>query len=172
MSETLKYSNETVRNNRDNIILNAALYMFSGLLLLLLIIQPFLSPDGLNKRDLIMQSAINIMKQEELQQMHAEMSCSRFTRHVFEQIGITLPATAHEQYYAKQGQKIDSPVSAGLVFFARTPAKESISHVGIYLQNDTFVHTPGIGKPVEYANLQEPYWRERLVGFKDYLLQN
>ena len=49
-----------------------------------------------------------------------------------------------------------------LVFF-RTRGKR-VSHVGIYLGDNKFIHAPRTGKSITTSKLQG-YWKQRLVGF-------
>ena len=50
------------------------------------------------------------------------------------------------------------------VFF-RTHGKR-VSHVGIYLDNGLFIHSPSRGKRVRIDHLDESYWAKRFVGAK------
>jgi cell wall-associated NlpC family hydrolase len=52
-----------------------------------------------------------------------------------------------------------------LVFF-RTHGKRAISHVGIYISNGRFIHSPATGKSVEISSLKEGYWAKRFAGAK------
>ncbi|MGC1453847.1 MAG: C40 family peptidase [Nitrospirota bacterium] len=48
-----------------------------------------------------------------------------------------------------------------LLFFNERGKK--YSHVGIYLENETFVHAPGTGGQVKKESLQDPYWKGSFV---------
>ncbi|WGZ95273.1 MAG: NlpC/P60 family protein [Candidatus Thiothrix putei] len=41
---------------------------------------------------------------------------------------------------------------------------QKVSHVGIYLGEDKFVHAPRTGKAITMTKL-EGYWKRKLVGF-------
>jgi cell wall-associated NlpC family hydrolase len=48
-----------------------------------------------------------------------------------------------------------------LVFFRINSRR--VSHVGIYIGNNKFVHATKSGHPVRKDNITDPYWRERLM---------
>ncbi len=51
-----------------------------------------------------------------------------------------------------------------LVCFKTPSSSRLVSHVGIYVGNDKFVHAPSKGKPVEYKSIYDPYyWSERFL---------
>ena len=54
-----------------------------------------------------------------------------------------------------------------LVFFRTSNA--TISHVGIYIGNDKFIHAPGKGKKVKITSLDNRYYLKRFVGAGRYL---
>ena len=87
--------------------------------------------------------------------------CSGFTRHVFAQHGISLPRTSLSQ--ASAGTKVASQgdmKKGDLLIFVDT-YKAGISHVGIYIGDDQFIHTIPKGG-VGYASLKTSYWSDRL----------
>jgi lipoprotein Spr len=47
-----------------------------------------------------------------------------------------------------------------LIFF-KTDASRSITHVGIYMTNNKFVHA-STSQGVTISDLSEPYWQKRL----------
>ena len=87
--------------------------------------------------------------------------CSGFTRYVFAQHGISLPRTSVSQ--ATAGTRVASRgdmKKGDLLIFVDT-YKAGISHVGIYIGNDQFIHTIPNGG-VGYASLTTSYWSTRL----------
>jgi len=48
-----------------------------------------------------------------------------------------------------------------LLFFNERGKK--YSHVGIYLEDDTFVHAPSTGGSVRKDSLQDPYWKNHFI---------
>lgn len=89
--------------------------------------------------------------------------CSGFVRHIYEtSIGRLLPRRAEEQ--AAVTDKIDrSELHPGdLVFF--NTMRRTFSHVGIYIGDGKFIHSPSTGKVVRVDDLREAYWTKRFTG--------
>ena len=88
--------------------------------------------------------------------------CSGFVMHVMAQFGVKLPHSSRLQ--AQMGTFVSrgNLQPGDLVFFATRGA--GISHVAIYVGNDTIVHasTPGTG--VIASSLSEKYYAARYVG--------
>jgi len=72
-----------------------------------------------------------------------------------------LPRTSQAQYQSTQPVDRDNLIPGDLVFFRLRPRK--ISHVGIYLGDDHFVHAPSSGKTVRINSLDDPYWDEHFI---------
>lgn len=87
--------------------------------------------------------------------------CSGFTQYVFKQNGITINRTARDQY--KNGVAVDkSQLQPGdLVFFKGSSGSSSApGHVGLYIGNGQFIHSPKTGDVVKVSGLD---------GRKDYV---
>ena len=92
--------------------------------------------------------------------------CSGFVRYVFAHaIGLNLPHNSASQFLAGLKVKRVDMEPGDLVFF-RTHGKHRISHVGIYISNGRFIHSPATGKSVEISSLDESYWSKRFAGAK------
>ncbi|MDW2980799.1 MAG: C40 family peptidase [Rhodanobacter sp.] len=92
--------------------------------------------------------------------------CSGFVRYVFAHaIGMQLPHNSASQFLAGLKVKRADMQPGDLVFF-RTHGKQRISHVGIYISNGRFIHSPASGKSVEISSLNEGYWAKRFAGAK------
>ena len=90
--------------------------------------------------------------------------CSGFVRYVFAHaIGLRLPANSAGQFLAGIKVKRGDMQPGDLVFF-HTRGKKRISHVGIYLENGRFIHSPSAGKSVEVSSLDDAYWAKRFAG--------
>ena len=90
--------------------------------------------------------------------------CSGFVRYVFAHaIGLRLPANSARQFMAGVKVKRGDMQPGDLVFF-HTRGRKRISHVGIYLDNGRFIHSPSAGKSVEVSSLDEAYWAKRFAG--------
>ena len=73
--------------------------------------------------------------------------------------GIGLPRTAREQYAASKRIEKSELQEGDLVFFNTTGG---VSHVGMYLQNNKFVHASS-SNGVTISDLDESYWAKRYV---------
>jgi cell wall-associated NlpC family hydrolase len=91
--------------------------------------------------------------------------CSGFVQYVFaHSLGIDLPDTSISQFLA--GTKVArSELQTGDLVFFHTRGK-NVSHVGIYLDNGRFIHSPSTGKRVRVDELSDNYWARRYVGAK------
>ena len=92
--------------------------------------------------------------------------CSGFTRHVFENsVGLILPRRASEQ--ARSPQLIPVPQQTelkpgDLVFF--NTLRRTFSHVGIYIGDNKFIHSPRAGGHVRVEDMRQAYWQQRYNG--------
>jgi NlpC/P60 family len=89
--------------------------------------------------------------------------CSGFVRAMYDQtVGIVLPRKASEQ--AAATQEIDkSELKPGdLVFF--NTMRSAFSHVGIYVGDNKFVHSPKPGASVRVEDMRTAYWDRRFNG--------
>lgn len=93
--------------------------------------------------------------------------CSGFVMYVYGKNGFQIPRSASQQY--KYGKKISySGARPGDLVFFNTSGR-GLSHVGIYLGNAKFIHSPRTGKSVEITGLNNSYYRKRIVGFRSYI---
>lgn len=91
------------------------------------------------------------------------LDCSGLVKYVFEQVtGVTLPHSAREQ--AKVGEKVDLDAlqPGDLVFF--NTRRFAFSHVGIYLGDNSFIHSPNRRSSVKIASIDGRYWKKRFNG--------
>lgn len=88
--------------------------------------------------------------------------CSGLVRFVHDQLGIAVPRTAAEQYSAAKPVGLEGLKPGDLLFF-RTQGRR-VSHVAIYTGAGRFIHAPQTGRPVEFRELDDGYYRSRLVG--------
>ncbi|WP_198968999.1 C40 family peptidase [Xylophilus sp. ASV27] len=89
--------------------------------------------------------------------------CSGFVRAIYEQtVGQLLPRRANEQ--AAATEKIDkSDLQPGdLVFF--NTMRRAFSHVGIYVGDGKFIHSPKPGAQVRVEDIGVAYWKRRFDG--------
>jgi cell wall-associated NlpC family hydrolase len=91
--------------------------------------------------------------------------CSGFTRHVFEMsLGLVLPRRVDEQAAAPGfvAVKREDLRPGDLVFF--NTLKRTFSHVGIYIGDNRFIHSPRSGKLVRTEDMSFAYWARRFTG--------
>jgi len=89
--------------------------------------------------------------------------CSGFVRAMYDQtIGFVLPRRAAEQ--AAATQKIDrSELKPGDLVFFKT-MRNAFSHVGIYVGEGKFIHSPKPGAEVRVEDMSGSYWQRRFSG--------
>jgi cell wall-associated NlpC family hydrolase len=89
--------------------------------------------------------------------------CSGFVSYVFKQsLGKSLPRTSDE--ISQEGDELDrDELKPGDLVFYNTMDKSN-SHVGIYLGEGEFIHSPSTGKSVSVVNMNENYWRKHYNG--------
>lgn len=74
--------------------------------------------------------------------------------------GWTLPRTAREQYLYMEGIRKEDLQEGDFVFFNTTGG---ISHVGMYLSNNKFIHSSS-SQGVSIGDLNSQYWSKRFIG--------
>jgi lipoprotein Spr len=95
------------------------------------------------------------------------IDCSAFTHVVMQNVyNVNVPRTAQEQYNASQQIGVEELNEGDLVFFY-TGGRE-ISHVGVYLQNNKFVHA-ATSEGVMVSDLNDIYWKGRYKGAGRYI---
>ncbi|HYD20520.1 MAG TPA: NlpC/P60 family protein [Flavipsychrobacter sp.] len=91
------------------------------------------------------------------------IDCSAFVQKLYEDVfGTPVVRTALEQFNACQRVFNQSELKEGDLVFFRIRGKR-ISHVGVYLANDYFVHASA-SQGVMISNLNEGYWSRFFAG--------
>ncbi|HSV81260.1 MAG TPA: C40 family peptidase [Ramlibacter sp.] len=89
--------------------------------------------------------------------------CSGFVRAMYEQtIGLILPRRAEEQATATQRIDRGELQPGDLVFF--NTMRRAFSHVGIYIGDNKFIHSPKPGAQVRVEDMGVSYWTKRFDG--------
>jgi cell wall-associated NlpC family hydrolase len=89
--------------------------------------------------------------------------CSGFVRTMYEQtVGLVLPRRAEEQARATNAIAKDELRPGDLVFF--NTMRRAFSHVGIYVGDGKFIHSPRTGGRVRVEDMRESYWTKRFNG--------
>lgn len=93
----------------------------------------------------------------------AGFDCSGYINYVFSQSGMKITRKSSADYFMNDSTKVTNPLPGDLVFFKNT-YMAGISHMGIYIGNNEFLHAGSKG--VEVSTLTYTYWKERFVAFK------
>jgi cell wall-associated NlpC family hydrolase len=88
--------------------------------------------------------------------------CSGLVLYVYHELGIDLPHSAAEQHRFTTRVSRDELLPGDLIFFRINHKR--ISHVGIYVGDNRFVHAPQSGKNIVIRSLDEEYYRKHWVG--------
>ena len=94
--------------------------------------------------------------------------CSGLTTAVYQLIGLDLPHSSKIQYGLGTPIKKGRLLQGDLVFFA-TSGGERVSHVGIYIGDNEFIHAPGENKQICTDSLSNTYFANCYVGARTYL---
>jgi hypothetical protein len=91
------------------------------------------------------------------------IDCSSFTSTLMQQIfKLSIPRTAKEQYESCVRVHKNDLKEGDLVFFNTMGKRHGISHVGVYIGNNYFVHS-STSSGVMISNLEEDYYTARFV---------
>ena len=89
--------------------------------------------------------------------------CSGFVRAMYEQtVGLILPRKAEQQAAATQQIEKSELQPGDLVFF--NTLRRTFSHVGIYVGEGKFIHSPRAGSEVRVEDMKKAYWAHRFDG--------
>jgi len=89
--------------------------------------------------------------------------CSGFVRAMYEQtVGLVLPRRADQQAAATQTIDKQELQPGDLVFF--NTMRHAFSHVGIYVGDGKFIHSPRTGSQVRVEDMRDSYWQRRFDG--------
>lgn len=91
--------------------------------------------------------------------------CSGFTRQIFKMsLGRLLPRRADDQATSAGLLSVrrDELRTGDLVFF--NTLRRTFSHVGIYIGDGRFIHSPSAGGQVRIEDMGFWYWRDRFTG--------
>ena len=89
--------------------------------------------------------------------------CSGFVSHVYSNAAANITRKSSLDYFMNDTTVVDKPIPGDVVFFKNTYLP-TISHMGIYIGNNQFIHAGTDG--VEVSNLSYDYWKTRFVAYK------
>ena len=90
----------------------------------------------------------------------AGFDCSGLVQYSFRQAGMNVPRTTG-QLWNSAGSVAPDDLRVGDLLFFRFDGK--MSHVGIYVGDEQFVHAPSSGKTVSIDSLDAEYYRRALI---------
>ncbi|MGN6618915.1 MAG: C40 family peptidase [Ilyomonas sp.] len=92
------------------------------------------------------------------------IDCSAFTQTVMRDVyNVDIPRTAMEQFNNCDRIEMNDLKEGDLVFFHTRGRGKSVSHVGVYVTNNKFVHAATSGG-VMVSDLNDTYWQPRFIG--------
>jgi cell wall-associated NlpC family hydrolase len=94
--------------------------------------------------------------------------CSGLARAIYQLNGLSLPRSAAEQFRAGTEVSRDQLLKGDLVFFTASPNR-TISHVGIYVGEASFIHASGKDRKIRKDSLEGDYFKEHFSGARTYL---
>ncbi|MEP6755783.1 MAG: C40 family peptidase [Chthonomonadales bacterium] len=90
------------------------------------------------------------------------LDCSGFVQRCFRAVGAELPRTAHEQISCGIPIPADQLEAGDRLYFAGKNGY--VSHTGIYVGNDYFIHASSANHAVAVSRLSEPMYTKMFVG--------
>jgi cell wall-associated NlpC family hydrolase len=93
--------------------------------------------------------------------------CSGLTRAVYQLEGLDLPRTSRAQFSSGTPVKLKEIKKGDLVFFS-SPGRDNISHVGIYVGDNKFIHAPGRDQTIRMDSLSNSYFQRCFQGARTY----
>lgn len=86
--------------------------------------------------------------------------CSGFTSYVYKNMGISIARTSSDQRSTTTNISMDELLPGDLVFFG---SNDVVSHVGIYVGDGNFIHSPHTGSVVKYDTLASGNYNRRFI---------
>ena len=95
----------------------------------------------------------------------SKFDCSGFTQWVYRDAGINIPRVSRDQARVGEFISYDNLQRGDMVFFDTKKKRQGIvTHVGIYLGNNNFIHASSAGKSVVIYNFNEKtFYKKRFL---------
>lgn len=91
------------------------------------------------------------------------LDCSGFIKYIFkETLDVDLPRTVAGLLNVGTSIKNKEELKLGDLVFFNTIGKR-VSHIGMYIGNNEFIHAPRTGKKIEIQSLNNHYWSKRYI---------
>jgi cell wall-associated NlpC family hydrolase len=86
--------------------------------------------------------------------------CSGFTSYVYKNVVTSIARTSSDQRATTKNISRDELLPGDLVFFG---SGDNVSHVGIYVGNGQFIHSPHTGSSIKYDTLDSGNYDRRFI---------
>ena len=94
--------------------------------------------------------------------------CSGFMYRIFAAGGIRIPRDASVQAQYGENIPLDQIKPGDLLFFAYEKGQGRIHHVGMYIGDNSFIHSPRTGQPIKVNRLTDAPYEEELCVARRY----
>lgn len=93
--------------------------------------------------------------------------CSSFLVYLFKtEANIRLPRTTAAMHRSSATTVQPEALKPGDAVFFKGNGRGRVSHVGLYIGNGQFIHSPSTGKRVRIDSLSNRYWKKHYTGAK------
>ncbi|MDF2616554.1 MAG: peptidoglycan endopeptidase, partial [Sedimentibacter sp.] len=90
--------------------------------------------------------------------------CSGFVKYVMANFGVDMPRTSTDQYSIGVRVEKSELMPGDLVFFKYSSTSYRLNHVGIYVGDGNFIHSPIPGQTVKIDTLSSGYFSTYYYG--------
>jgi cell wall-associated NlpC family hydrolase len=92
--------------------------------------------------------------------------CSGFVRYTYKKAtGKTLPRSSSQMFTRGKSVSKSELQKGDLVFFRTSKSHNGVSHTGIYIGDNKFIHSSS-SKGVSIASLNDSYWKPKFISGK------
>jgi len=148
---------------------NIKLILFFSLTVFIVSSCASLSVTDTNKRQFIIRIAKNMLNKQYKygkQDPSWGFDCSGLTQYAYSMAGIKIPRTAKNQYENSRKISLSDIQPADLLFFSIDA--NGVSHVGIYIGDNKFIHAPSAGKRIQIVSIDNLYWQKHFFAVGTY----
>ena len=126
--------------------------------------------ENIIKREKIVKIALNFLGKKYVyggRKNDSGFDCSGFTQYVYNRVKIKIPRTVLDQY--KFAIKTSIILQKGDLVFFTIKFNGIPDHVGIYIGNSQFIHSPSSSKYVRIDSMKKRYWKLRFLSGGKYI---
>jgi cell wall-associated NlpC family hydrolase len=151
------------KSSKNGLLIFVIMSYLSILLVISSVISIFQSKDKEFTRSEVVEYARRFLTDEDLRYKGKLLDCSGYAQLVYQHFNVELPHSSNMQFESLPKRRGDYQ-PGDLLFFSTLNRK--IGHVGIFIGDNQFIHSPGKQKYVRIDSLNHEYWVNRLVGFR------